>query len=100
MPRYYFHLVSPTNPVRDRTGVELAGLAAAHWHATRLVYRLREHAAETGEDWVLKVADELGAIPLVLLPRSVPMLREAAKPSQLGGLLSNLGEGPGEGMRC
>jgi hypothetical protein len=87
MTRYYFHLVSPTNPVRDRTGVELAGLTAAHWHAMRLVYRLREHAAETGEDWVLKVADESGAIPLVLLPRSVPMLREAAKPSQLGGPL-------------
>lgn len=100
MPRYYFHLRSQTRPVRDKTGVELSGLEAAHWHAMRLAYRLREHAAETGEDWVPKVADESGAIPLVLLPRSVPMLREAAKPSQLGGLLSNLGEGPGEGMRC
>jgi hypothetical protein len=29
MPRYYFHLVSPANPVRDRTRVELAGLTAA-----------------------------------------------------------------------
>ena len=85
MPRYYFHLMSPTNPVRDRTGVELPGLAAAHWHAPRPVYRLREHAAKTGEDRVLKVADESGAIPLVLLPRSVPMLRAAAKPSQPSG---------------
>lgn len=99
MPRYYFHLKSPSRPVRDKTGVELSGLEAAHWHAMRLAYRLREHAAETGEDWVLNVADESGAIPLVLLPRSVPMLREAAKPSQLGGTFSNLGEGPGEGMR-
>jgi hypothetical protein len=37
--------------------------------------------------------------PLVVLPRSVPMPRELAKPSQLGGPLSNLGDGPGEGMR-
>jgi hypothetical protein len=58
MPRYYFHLKSPSRPVRDKTGVELSGLEAAHWHAMRLAYRLREHAAETGEDWVIAVADE------------------------------------------
>src|SRR5258705_8523340 len=40
MPRYYFHLKSPSRPVRDKTGVELSGLEAAHWHAMRLVYRL------------------------------------------------------------
>jgi hypothetical protein len=34
MPRYYFHLKSPSRPVRDRTGVELPGREAAHWHAT------------------------------------------------------------------
>ena len=95
MPRYYFHLKSPTNPVRDRTGVELAGLTAAHWHGMRLVYRLREHAAETGEDWVLEVADESGAIPLVVLPRAVPMLREPIKPSVLGGAPLKFGRGSG-----
>ena len=67
MPRYYFHLRSPSRPVRDKTGVELSGLEAAHWHAMRLAYRLREHAAETGEDWVIAVADEFGAAPLVVL---------------------------------
>jgi hypothetical protein len=74
MPRYFFHVASRSNPVRDRTGVELAGLNAAHWHAMHLIYRLRDHAAEAGEDWVLEVSDETGAIPLVLLPSSVPML--------------------------
>ena len=69
MPRYYFHLKSPSRPVRDKTGVELSGLEAAHWHAMRLAYRLREHAAETGEDWVIAVADETGAAPLVVLPQ-------------------------------
>ena len=80
MPRYYFHLKSPSRPVRDKTGVELSGLEAAHWHAMRLVYRLREHAAEIGEDWVIEVADETGAAPLVVLPGAVPMLREPAAP--------------------
>ena len=49
----------------------------------RLAYRLREHAAETGEDWVIAVADETGAAQLVVLPSAVPMLREqAARPEQ------------------
>ena len=81
MPRYYFHLRSPSRPVRDKTGVELSGLEAAHWHAMRLAYRLREHAAETGEDWVIAVADETGAAPLLVLPHAVPMLREPATSS-------------------
>ena len=97
MPRYYFHVVSPRNPVRDAHGVELAGLDAAHWHAMHLVYRLREHAPETGEDWVIEVSDETGARPLVVLPRAVPMLREARTPAELGGSLSNSGGDPGEG---
>ena len=69
-------------PVRDKTGVELSGLEAAHWHAMRLAYRLREHAAETGEDWVIAVADETGAAPLLVLPHAVPMLREPATPPE------------------
>ena len=85
MPRYYFHVASPKNPVRDVYGVELAGLDAAHWHAMHLVYRLREHAPETGEDWVIEVSDETGARPLVVLPRAVPMLRQSLQPSLLGG---------------
>ena len=99
MPRYYFHVVSPRNPVRDAHGVELAGLDAAHWHAMHLVYRLREHAPETGEDWVVEVSDETGARPLVVLPHAVPMLREAKKPAEFGGSLSNSGGVPSEGDR-
>ena len=62
--------------------VELSGLEAAHWHAMRLAYRLREHAAETGEDWVIAVADETGAAQLLVLPHAVPMLREPAVPRE------------------
>jgi hypothetical protein len=99
MPRYYFHVVSTKNPVHDAHGVELAGLDAAHWHAMHLVYRLREHVAEAGEDWVIEVSDETGARPLVVLPHAVPMLREARTPTELGGSLSNLGGDQGEGGR-
>ena len=93
MPRYYFHLASPRNPVRDAHGVELAGLDAAYWHAMHLVYRLREHAPETGEDWVIEVSDETGARPLVVLPRAVPMLRATITPAELWGGPSQIWEG-------
>jgi hypothetical protein len=95
MPRYYFHVVSRKNPVRDAYGVELAGLDAAHWHAMHLVYRLREHAGETGDDWVIEVGDEAGAVPLVVLPRAVPMLRGAHKHPELGGVPLRFGRGSG-----
>lgn len=81
MPRYFFHIVSDTNPVRDARGVELSGLNAAHWHAMHLIYRLRTHAIEAGDDWVVEVSDESGARPLVVLPRSVPLMRHSAQPA-------------------
>ena len=93
MPRYYFHVASPRNPVRDAHGVELAGLDAAYCHAMHLVYRLREHAPETGEDWVIEVSDETGARPLVVLPRAVPMLRATITPAELGGVPLKFGRG-------
>jgi len=66
--------------VRDRSGKDLSGLTAEYWHATRLIYRLREYPVETGEDWVLEVADESDAVPLVLLPHLVLMLRRRGQP--------------------
>jgi Domain of unknown function (DUF6894) len=78
MPRYYFHVVSAARSVRDTRGVELAGLDAAHWHAMHLIYRLRTHAQGAAEDWVVEIADETGAVPLVVLPSSVPTLRPRA----------------------
>ncbi|MGB3020504.1 MAG: hypothetical protein WBB50_00085 [Methyloceanibacter sp.] len=79
MPRYYFHLVSPSHPVRDTQGVDLPGLDAAHWHAMHLVYRLRAHAGDMAEDWVVEVGDETGAVPLVVLPWAVPMMRHQTR---------------------
>jgi len=82
--------------VRDRSGKDLSGLTAEYWHATRLIYRLSEYPAETGEDWVLEVADESDAVPLVLLPHLVLMLRRRGQAVRAWRPpLSNLGEGPG-----
>lgn len=78
MPRYYFHIVWPGNSVRDTHGVELAGLDAAHWHAMHLIYRLRAHSLDAVEDWVIEIGDENGAVPLVVLPSSVPKPRPRA----------------------
>jgi Domain of unknown function (DUF6894) len=75
MPRYYFHIVSPGNSVRDGRGVELPGLDAAHWHAMHLIYRLRAYGRDAVEDWIIEISDETGATPLVVLPSSVPKLR-------------------------
>jgi len=67
MPRYYFHRRSPSRPVRDKTGVEHSGLEAAHWHAVRLAYRLRQHAVwGRCRSWCCRAP--------------VPMLREPASP--------------------
>lgn len=81
MPRYFFHVTSSTNPVRDANGVELDGLNAAHWHAMHLVYRLRtsDSHADMSDDWILEVSDENGATPLVLLPSAVPLMRLAPR---------------------
>jgi hypothetical protein len=78
MPRYYFNIVSPGKSVRDAHGVELAGLDVAHWHAMHLIYRLRANSLDAVEDWVIEIGDESGAIPLVVLPSSVPKLRPRA----------------------
>src|SRR6478735_8920743 len=99
MPRYYFHLMSPTNPVRDRTGVELPGLTAAHWHAVRLVYpcgptRLRP--ARTGCS--RSPTSQARSRSYCCHARCRCSARRPSRHS-LGGPLSNLGEGPGEGMR-
>jgi hypothetical protein len=48
MPLYYFHLKSPSRPVRE---CRTAGARGRPLARQALAYRLREHAAETGEDW-------------------------------------------------
>ncbi len=94
MSRYFFHLASPTHPVRDRNGVDLAGLDAAHWHAMRLVYRLRAHAAETGEDWVIHKRHRTRL--LGDLAQHWHRARQHHAQPELGGSLSKSGGYPGK----
>jgi len=42
---------------------------------------------------VIEVSDETGARPLVVLPRAVPMLREAGSRQSLGAIPLKFGRG-------
>jgi hypothetical protein len=69
MPRYFFHLISEHHVVRDGQGVQLAELSAAHWYGLKLQRQIREYSQAQGSDWMVKVSDDNGATPLVILPR-------------------------------
>jgi hypothetical protein len=86
MPRYYFHIVSPGNSVRDGRGVELPGLDAALWHAMHLIYRLRAYARDAVEDWIIEISDETGDAA-----RGVAVVgAEAQAPCRLSGSLDRV----------
>jgi hypothetical protein len=81
MPRYFFHFASKDEFIPDDDGIELAGLAAAHDHARRLVgmagamfARLRD-----GRSWTIEIADEDQLVHLVVLV-PVPRHRERTAP--------------------
>src|SRR5262245_41470286 len=83
MPRYYFHRKSPSRPVRDKTGVEHSGFEAAHWHAMRLAYRLRQHAV-----WRRAARGVLqSAVPMLSEPASPPDGRAEYEPLLLHGVV-------------
>jgi hypothetical protein len=73
MPRYFFHLVSRENMVRDDQGVYLSELSAAHWYGLKLQYQIRQYSREPACVWMVKVSDDSGATPLVILPRPVSL---------------------------
>jgi hypothetical protein len=68
VPRYYFHLVSEHHTDRDDTGVQLSELSEAHAYAVKLQHQIRQYARELKCDLMVRVADESGATPLVILP--------------------------------
>ena len=68
MPRYFFNLVSRDHVLPDDQGVELAELSAAHDHAIKLQHQIRVYAHDFTTDWTVKVSDDTGATPLVILP--------------------------------
>jgi len=68
MPRYFFHLVSPDHALPDHEGVELDELSAAHGHALKLQRQIRVYVNDLTTEWTVKVSDDTGATPLIILP--------------------------------
>lgn len=73
MPLYYFHISSGSYCSSDDVGVNLSNLGEAHWYALKLIFKMRAHLSrEDDGDWIVKVTDETGAMPLAVLSSSVP----------------------------
>lgn len=73
MPNYYFHISSRDYCSFDDVGVILDDLGEAHWYALKLIYKMRVHLSrEDDGDWMIKITDDGGATPLVVLSSSVP----------------------------
>lgn len=68
MPRYFFHLISSDHVLPDDQGLELAELSAAYGHGLKLQHQIRAYAQDFTTDWTIKVGDDSGATPLVILP--------------------------------
>lgn len=71
MPHYFFHLVSRENVVRDDQGVCLSELSAAHCYGLKLQRQIRQYSQEPACIWMVKVSDDSGVTPLVILPQPV-----------------------------
>jgi hypothetical protein len=68
MPRYFFHLVSTDHVLQDDEGIELEELSAAYGYGLKLQHQIRAYAQDLTTDWTVKVSDDEGATPLVILP--------------------------------
>ena len=69
MARYFFHLVDQEHVIRDENGVELQGLSAAHLYGVKLQRQILSYSPEEPCDWMIRVTDEGGSVPLIILPR-------------------------------
>ena len=67
MPRYYFHVSTEGQLFWDNQGAQLNQLGEAHAYGVKLQRRLAEYSDEY-QDVLVKVADEVGKIKLILLP--------------------------------
>lgn len=84
MPLYYFHITSCDYCSLDDVGVTLSDLGEAHWYALKLIFKMRTHLPrEYAADWIVKVTDETGAMPLVVLSSSVPRRPAAPRPRKV-----------------
>lgn len=84
MQRFFFHFASPDETVRDRRGVVLSDLAAAHGHAMKLVRELVPVLPEAERrKWRIEIGHGGSRPPVtVLFPVSTLMLGQAAAPME------------------
>jgi hypothetical protein len=68
LPRYFFHLVDPSERILDPDGVELADDAAALVEATQTVRELLDEdpVQTTLHGWSFQVVDEAGRVVVTL----------------------------------
>ncbi len=68
MQRYFFHMASTNDVVKDDKGRELESLRAAHGHALLLIRKAAKFLLPDDiKGWRLEVADSNGKIKLVVL---------------------------------
>ena len=72
MARYFFHLMDHDHIIRDENGVELQGLGAAHLYGIKLQQQILLYSPDDPCDWVVKVTDEGGSVPLIIFPHRHP----------------------------
>jgi hypothetical protein len=73
MPRYFFHLIDDGQVWVDDQGVQLKELSTAHEYALKLQRKIREYSAEGPSSLMIKVADDAGQTPLIILPEPQTM---------------------------
>jgi hypothetical protein len=81
MPRFYFHVSTQDDVLRDEEGVELTDLAAAHACGIQLMYgtMLYDLEEEDWRGWMIRIADAKGRTLLTLLyPARRPALPRAS----------------------
>jgi hypothetical protein len=69
MPRYFFHLIDDGQVWVDDQGVQLKELSTAHEYALKLQRKIQEYSAESPSRLMIKVADDAGQTPLIILPK-------------------------------
>jgi len=80
MQRYFFHMASKNQIVKDEIGREMDSLSAAHVHAVDLARKATKYLMpEDTKGWTLQVANSTGRVQLIV-PIPVQLIHEQRSP--------------------
>jgi hypothetical protein len=80
MQRYFFHMASKNQVVKDEIGREMDSLSAAHVHAVDLARKATKYLMpEDTKGWTLQVANSTGRVQLIV-PIPVQLIHEQRSP--------------------